>query len=123
MSMQTKGHPTEYLPLKEIIRPIPPTLDYCKIDAMVSTLNGVPKASKTARIEDIVPGELPPIDVLSVKDKGKLKYFAFGGCHRFQAYEKSKTEQVKCRIISCPKSTLRMYLGGSIFYYFDDLEE
>ena len=123
MSIQTRNHPIDYLPLNNIIRPIPPTLDYCKIDAMVSTLNGVPQASKTAKLEDITPGELPPIDVLKVKDKGKMKYFAFGGCHSFQAYEKNKAEQVKCRIISCPKSTLRMYLGGSIFNYFDDMEE
>lgn len=120
MSIQTRGKEIVWIPLKAIKRPIPPVLDHCKIDSMVSTLNGVPKASKTCKVEDITPGLLPPIDVLCVRDKGVDKYFSFGGCHRFQAYEKNGSKQVRCRVITCPKSTLRVYLGASINNFFDD---
>ena len=63
MSMYTSRLATEYVPLSEIKRPIPPVLDYQKIDAMLSTLKGVPMESATCKVEDITAGELPPIDV------------------------------------------------------------
>ncbi|VEU21716.1 DEKNAAC102547 [Brettanomyces naardenensis] len=120
MSMQTTGRKIELLPIDQIMRPIPPVLDYCKIDAMVSTLEGVPKASATCKLEDITAGELPPVDVLCVSDKGKKYYFAFGGCHRFQAYERNGTQQVRCRIVPCTRSMLRIYLGASVDNFFGE---
>lgn len=121
MSIQTRGTGSiQSIPLDQILRPIPPVLDQCKIDTMVSTLNGKPQASSTAKLEDITAGELPPVDVLVVSDKGKKKYFAFGGCHRFQAYEKSGTAMVRCKVVPCTKSGLKMYLGSSVDNYFDD---
>ncbi|QPG74881.1 hypothetical protein FOA43_002218 [Brettanomyces nanus] len=120
MSIQTSGNKQiDYLPIEQILRPIPPVLDYCKIDAMVSTLNGVPKESSTCKLENITAGELPPVDVLCVSDKGKKYYFAFGGCHRFQAYEKTKTAKVRCKIVPCTKSMLKIYLGSSVDNFFE----
>ncbi|KAG7843566.1 hypothetical protein KL941_004548 [Ogataea angusta] len=121
MSVQSSSiQKIEYLPLDQIIRPIPPVLDYSKIDTMVSTLNGQPAASPTCNIEDTTPGELPPIDVLTVSENGKRKFFAFGGCHRFQAYEKSGKQLVKCKILPCTKKQLRLYLGSSVDSYFEE---
>ncbi|ODV59131.1 sulfiredoxin [Ascoidea rubescens DSM 1968] len=112
----------EYLPLDQIRRPIPPVLDYQKIDAMVSTLKGNPMASYTCSLEDAqaMNGELPPIDVMRVKENGKVYYFAFGGCHRFQAYERLNGEKlVKCKILPATKKQLSLYLGASVDTMFN----
>ena len=127
MSIQTRGLKEQYVPLHEIKRPIPPVLDHQKIDAMVSTLKGVPMGSATCKVEDITEGELPPIDVFKVREKGKTYYFAFGGCHRFQAYDRLSQEDnckeimVKSRIIPATKKTLELYLGSSVHSIFEDL--
>jgi sulfiredoxin len=119
MSLQSSSLKEEYVPLKEIKRPIPPVLDHQKIEAMVSTLKGTPMASATCGIDEITAGELPPIDVFKIREEGKNHYFAFGGCHRFQAYDKMAAEgnedvQVKCRILPATRKTLKLYLGSSV---------
>lgn len=101
-------------------------LDYSKIDAMESQLKGTPMASATCTLQQAVDlkGELPPVDVLAIRENGETKYFAFGGCHRFQAYERiSKTKpgtetMVKCRILPATKSQLQLYLGSSTDKFF-----
>lgn len=122
MSLQSSNLKEQFVPLSQIRRPIPPVLDYQKIDAMVSTLKGVPTASATCGIEDITAGELPPVDVFLVREQGKSYYFAFGGCHRFQAYDRISAEggdpMVKCRILPATRSTLRVYLGSSVDQMF-----
>lgn len=123
MSIQSGNiNKIEYLPLSQIHRPIPPVLDYDKIDTMVSQLNGIPMASSTCSLEQArdLNGELPPIDVLAVREKGKAYYFAFGGCHRFKAYESFKDGEklVKCKILPATKKQLSLYLGGSLDSFF-----
>lgn len=124
MSLQSSNLKEEYVPLSQIKRPIPPVLDYQKIDAMVSTLGGNPMASATCQLEDITPGELPPIDVFLVREQGKSYYFAFGGCHRFQAYDRlsqngKEDPKVKARILPATRKTLKVYLGSSVDQMFD----
>lgn len=123
MSLQSSNLKEEYVPLSQIRRPIPPVLDHSKIDAMVSTLKGVPKASATCSLENITSGELPPIDVFLVREQGKSYYFAFGGCHRFQAYDKLGAEgtepMVKARILPATRRTLKVYLGASVDEMFE----
>lgn len=120
MSIQTRNYnKIEYIPLASIIRPIMPVLDNEKIGTMVNTLNGKPTASKTYQLENITAGELPPIDVLCASQNGVKKYFAFGGCHRFQAYEKAGVPLVKCKVLPATKQQLKLYLGSSIDCYFD----
>lgn len=118
MSLQSSTLKEELVPLTQIRRPIPPVLDNQKIDAMVSTLNGVPVASATCSIENITAGELPPIDVFLVREQGKSYYFAFGGCHRFQAYDRLAKDgdevMVRARILPATRKTLRVYLGSSV---------
>lgn len=121
MSMQTRNfEKIDYIPLKDIVRPIMPVLDQTKIDTMVETLNGNPTASNTCQLEDIESGELPPIDVLVVSEKGVRTYFAFGGCHRFQAYQKAGVPMVKCKLLPCTKGQLKIYLGSSVESYFSE---
>ena len=124
--MYTSRLATEYVPLSEIKRPIPPVLDYQKIDAMLSTLKGVPMESATYKVEDITAGELPPIDVFKIR-KWKNFYFAFGGCHRFQAYDRISKEtekevMVKSRILPATRKSLRIYLGASVDALFDSVD-
>ncbi|EEQ38653.1 putative prefoldin subunit [Clavispora lusitaniae] len=118
MSLQSSNLKEQYVPLSQIRRPIPPVLDQQKIDAMVSTLKGTPTASATCSLENITAGELPPVDVFLVREQGKSFYFAFGGCHRFQAYDKLSQEgeepMVKARILPATRDTLRVYLGASV---------
>ncbi|GEQ70981.1 hypothetical protein JCM33374_g4662 [Metschnikowia sp. JCM 33374] len=123
MSLQSSRLKEAEVPLSQIRRPIPPVLDYQKIDAMVSTLGGTPMESATCKLENITPGELPPIDVFLVREQGKSYYFAFGGCHRFQAYDRLRTKDVdppvKVRILPATRKTLKVYLGGSVDEMFD----
>lgn len=81
-------------------------------------------ASSTCPIEEIYPGKLPRIDVFLVRDKGKNYYFAFGGCHRFQAYDRVKAmtdsePMVRCRVFPATKKTLKVYLGSSVDSFFE----
>ncbi|AWU75114.1 hypothetical protein CAS74_003467 [Pichia kudriavzevii] len=120
MSLQTRNYGNiQDVPLADIIRPIMPVLDSAKIDTMVSTLKGDPTPSATCTMENIIAGELPPIDVLMVSDKGVKKYFAFGGCHRFQAYEKAGVPMVRCKVLPSTKGQLKVYLGSSVDNFFE----
>ncbi|ANZ77624.1 BA75_05027T0 [Komagataella pastoris] len=127
MSLQTNNlSKIQYLPLSSIKRPITPVLDYAKIDAMESTLRGVPTASSTCpNVSEITAGELPPIDVLCVRHEGKTHYFAFGGCHRFQAYDRMQQKEgdetnekspvlVRCKVLPATVKQLKLYLGASV---------
>ena len=104
-------------------------LDYNKIDAMVGTLSGKPMASKTCSLEEAseMNGELPPIDVMCVRENGENYYFAFGGCHRFQAYERINAQgeqeaMVRCKILPATRKQLRLYVGSSVDKMFEDVD-
>ncbi|KAK9458033.1 ParB/Sulfiredoxin [Dipodascopsis uninucleata] len=97
----------EFLPLSVIRRPIVPVLDEEKISKMIETL-------KSMSDPDAIDDGLPPIDVLRIKKNGKEWYFGFGGCHRFQAYERTGKKMVKCKIVPITESMLKMYVGGSL---------
>ncbi|KAF4302965.1 hypothetical protein SLS57_010899 [Botryosphaeria dothidea] len=116
-SVQTKHLPVTQLPLDQILRPIPPVIDSPKVDSMVQTLRGescdyIPSPAP----EKIEPGRLPPVDVLHYHSKAQDKdyYFAFGGCHRMQAYDKAGKEVVDVRCLKVTKPMLKVYLGGSV---------
>ncbi|CCE65552.1 hypothetical protein TPHA_0L02000 [Tetrapisispora phaffii CBS 4417] len=132
MSIQTSNLlKVSELPLSQIRRPIQPVLDYQKIDAMVSTYKGTPQASKTCSLADaetFKDGNLPPIDVMSVREQGQTYYFAFGGCHRFQAYDRLAKESpshdimVRCKVMPATRKQLRLYVGTNIDDMFDQAQ-
>lgn len=114
-SLQSRGISiTQVLPLTTILRPIPPVLEQLKIDGMVRTLQGdVPTADDI--LCEHTPGHLPPVDVLHYRSPGARDfYFAFGGCHRLQAYERAQVEGVECKVFKVTKGMLKVYLGGSV---------
>ncbi|AQZ11127.1 SRX1 (YKL086W) [Zygosaccharomyces parabailii] len=122
MSVQTGNlNRITEIPLSQIRRPIAPVLDHSKIDAMVSTLDGQPTASATCTLEQAqeLKGQLPPVDVLCVREKGQTYYFAFGGCHRFQAYERRAAQEqrdvpVRSKVIPATRHQLKLYVGASV---------
>ncbi|KAJ9571731.1 Sulfiredoxin [Nakaseomyces glabratus] len=119
--------PVSEIPLSQIHRPIVPVLDYQKIDAMVSTMKGKPMASKTCSLEGATElnGQLPPIDVMCVRENGESYYFAFGGCHRFQAYDRLAQEQndphipVRAKVLPATRHQLKLYVGESLDTMFE----
>ncbi|QLG73370.1 hypothetical protein HG535_0E04540 [Zygotorulaspora mrakii] len=123
MSIQTRSlGQIKEVPLSQIRRPIAPVLDYAKIDAMVNTMNGEPSASKTCTLEEAkeLDGKLPPIDVMAVRENDQTYYFAFGGCHRFQAYERKALGSsdndalVRCKVLPATRKQLQLYVGASV---------
>jgi sulfiredoxin len=102
MSLQSRNiATTQTLPLTSILRPIPPVLDEPKITSMAFTLQD--------------DKHLPPVDVLHyTSPAGKDFYFAFGGCHRLQAYERAEVRSVECKVMRVSRGMLRVYLGGSL---------
>ncbi|KAK9448322.1 ParB/Sulfiredoxin [Limtongia smithiae] len=112
-SIQTGGmNRISFLPIDQIRRPIVPVLDEEKISRMIETLAHTdPEA-----IDD----GLPPIDVLRVRKNGKDWYFGFGGCHRFQAYERTGKKTVKCKIVPVTEKMLSLYVGGSLEEMFKE---
>lgn len=129
MSMQTSRLPESLIPLDQILRPIQPVLDQEKIEAMVSTMRGVAMPSSTISMADAtarannpdVSSRLPPIDVMAVRDSDTKTtiYYAFGGCHRLQAYDRLARESsapvlVNCRLMPMTKHQLKLYTGVAL---------
>lgn len=115
-SLQSRNISTsQVIPLGAILRPIPPVLEQLKIDNMVQTLQGKVSAADVVPCEKYTLGHLPPIDVLHYRSPGERDfYFAFGGCHRLQAYERAQVEGVECKVLKVTKQMLKVYLGGSV---------
>ncbi|VVT56342.1 uncharacterized protein SAPINGB_P004986 [Magnusiomyces paraingens] len=63
--------------------------------------------------------DMTPIDVLAVVHNGTPYYFGFGGCHRFQAYDRAGWDLIKVKIMPATKSQLKLYLGSSIDSIFE----
>lgn len=113
MSLQTQGlHKITEIPLSQIKRPIAPVLDQCKIDSMETTLK--------------TNAELPPVDVMQIRNKrGNVVNFAFGGCHRLQAYDRLARASggdpaVRCKVVPATRQQLQLYLGGSLAMVDDE---
>ncbi|KAI7892203.1 ParB/Sulfiredoxin [Mucor mucedo] len=90
------------VPMSVINRPIPSQLDKEKVENMKTILQ-IPEREN----------ELTPIDVHHVKHKGQDYYFAFGGCHRWEANKELKRETIKAKLIETPASVIKTYLGSS----------
>ncbi|BGP23869.1 sulfiredoxin [Rhodotorula toruloides] len=96
----TPDSPTVNVPLEVINRPVPSQLEEEKVLRFM---------------EDIKKGDdFTPIEVLRcAAPDGQKYYFAFGGCHRYEAHKRLKSKTIPGRIINVPPSAIRMYLGAS----------
>ncbi|BGP39128.1 hypothetical protein JCM10450v2_003082 [Rhodotorula kratochvilovae] len=95
----TPNSPTVQVPMRVINRPLPSELDE---DKVVRFMEGIQKGD-----------DFTPIEVLKcVAPDGQKYYFAFGGCHRYEAHKRLQSETIPARIISIPPSAIRMYLGA-----------
>ncbi|GAA5994177.1 sulfiredoxin [Rhodotorula paludigena] len=95
----SKDAPTVQVPMKVINRPLPSELEESKVQRFMA---------------DIQKGDdFTPIEVLRcIAPDGQNYYFAFGGCHRYEAHKRLQSETIPGRIINVPPSAIRMYLGA-----------
>ncbi|GAA5854384.1 hypothetical protein JCM5353_001775 [Sporobolomyces roseus] len=92
--------PTVDVPMSVINRPLPSELSEEKVQQFMKNIQAGDKFT--------------PIEVLRTESAdGKKYYMAFGGCHRFEAHKRLKSETIPGRIINVPPASIRMYLGAS----------
>eukprot|EP01006_Ploeotia_vitrea_P067769 TRINITY_DN98398_c0_g1_i1.p1 TRINITY_DN98398_c0_g1~~TRINITY_DN98398_c0_g1_i1.p1 ORF type:complete len:124 (+),score=5.36 TRINITY_DN98398_c0_g1_i1:20-391(+) len=92
------------VPMTAITRPLPSVLDEDKVQSMVKA------------IEENRKDELPPIDVMWIKgseNPDNNYYFAFGGCHRWEAHKRTNQATIKAKLVESSRKELTTYLGCS----------
>jgi sulfiredoxin len=62
---------------------------------------------------------VPPIDVLWVQKEsasGQTRnyYFAFGGCHRYEAYKRLHKTHIPCKLIKVDEQVLATHTGFTL---------
>ncbi|KAK4705551.1 sulfiredoxin, partial [Phenoliferia sp. Uapishka_3] len=103
-----KERPVHDVPMAVINRPLPSTLEEEKVARFMSDI------ILTSFLVGKAGDDFTPIEVLRcVTPDGQKYYFAFGGCHRFEAHKRLNSETIKGIIIDVPPSSIRLYLGAS----------
>lgn len=97
--------------LYELGRPIPES----EIDTGKIRNAGASEGEEEESYDDMTP-----IDVLTLSHHGEPYYFGFGGCHRFQAYDRSNWDLVKVKIVPITRDQLKLYMGASVDGLFKD---
>eukprot|EP00197_Chlamydomonas_leiostraca_P002249 CAMPEP_0202858650 /NCGR_PEP_ID=MMETSP1391-20130828/1087_1 /ASSEMBLY_ACC=CAM_ASM_000867 /TAXON_ID=1034604 /ORGANISM="Chlamydomonas leiostraca, Strain SAG 11-49" /LENGTH=145 /DNA_ID=CAMNT_0049537585 /DNA_START=44 /DNA_END=481 /DNA_ORIENTATION=+ len=99
-----EGAEVHDVPISVIRRPIPSVLDENKVCNFVQHIQA--------------GDELTPIEVMWVEHPpGSHYYFATGGCHRWEAHQRLKSETIPARLIKVTPETLNLYMGASSPFY------
>jgi sulfiredoxin len=89
------------MPLEYICRPLETSCDEKKVLSLMETLQD-PNRTIT----------VPPVDVLWIQgSEGGNYYYAFGGCHRFEAHRRLQRKTILVKLIRAPPTILKDYLG------------
>eukprot|EP01027_Heterolobosea_sp_BB2_P012362 GEZU01017922.1.p1 GENE.GEZU01017922.1~~GEZU01017922.1.p1 ORF type:complete len:127 (+),score=38.27 GEZU01017922.1:57-437(+) len=93
------------VPMSVIKRPIPSILDEEKVQSLMQSIQNE---------EDVTP-----IDIMWIKgEEGGNYYYAFGGCHRWEAHKRLGRTTIKGKLIETTPQTLQTYLGASAPKHF-----
>jgi sulfiredoxin len=57
--------------------------------------------------------DLTAIEVAWVERPEGNYYFAFGGCHRWEAHKRLQKQTIKAKLVKVSDSTISTYLGSS----------
>lgn len=67
-------------------------------------------------VQDMQQGdELTPIELLWVERGPNNYYFAFGGCHRWEAHKQLNRATIRAKLIKTTPKSLSVYLGKDPF--------
>ncbi|CAF1097630.1 unnamed protein product [Adineta ricciae] len=95
---------TYNIPMKDIIRPLPSTLDEKKVQSLMET------------IQTTETDQVPPIDVLwyEAPESKNNYFFAMGGCHRWEAHKRLNSKTIRAKLVRTTLNDLRIYFGSSL---------
>jgi sulfiredoxin len=84
-----------------IQRPLVPAVNEEKVKSLCETIENEPE-------------KVPPVTVLWIKgSEGGNYYYAFGGCHRYEAYKKLGKEAIPAIVQISTLDSLKQILGAS----------
>jgi sulfiredoxin len=92
------------MPFAAIARGLPLEIDNAKVESIMGTLS-----------DPATRHLVPPIDVMWVqgRDPANNYYFAFGGCHRYEAHRRLGKPTVRAKIVKVTPADVRTYLGSA----------
>ncbi|DBB12044.1 TPA: Sulfiredoxin [Trebouxia sp. C0006] len=93
--------PVHDVPMHVIHRPLQSTTDENKVRTFVREMQ---------RGDDFTP-----IEVLWVQKGDDDFYFAFGGCHRWEAHKRLSRPTIKAKLVKTTPKSLSIYLGRDPF--------
>lgn len=95
------GGEVHEVPIRVIQRPLVPSVNETKVASLCETIESNPE-------------KVPPVTVLWIKgSEGGNYYYAFGGCHRYEAYKRLGKESIPAIVQVSTLDNLKTILGSS----------